>query len=109
MFDSIREWLSKWWTYLFLGLGVLVLLLKGKRTFQPQPPTVDTTKVTEATKEKLDELDRKGAEEQRALEQRRTSELNGVVKAIDADTPKLLEDSDALNRYLHDVGSETRK
>lgn len=109
MFDSIREWLSKWWTYLLLGLGVFVLLFRGRRTFQPQPPTVDTTKVTEATKKELDELDRKSVEEQRALEQRRVSELEGVVKAIDADTPKLLEDPDALNRYLHDTGKATRQ
>lgn len=109
MFESIREWLSKWWTYLLLGAGVLVLLFRGKRTFQPQPPTVDVTKVTEATSGKLHELDRKNAEEQQALEQQRTSELEGVVKAIDEDTPKLLEDADALNRYLHDTGKDVRK
>ncbi len=109
MFDSIREWLSKWWTYLLLGVGVLVLLFRGKRTFQPQPPTVDTTKVTEATKVELDELDRKGAEEQRALELQRVSELKGVVKAIDDASPKLLEDSNALNKYLHDTGKATRQ
>lgn len=109
MFDSIREWLSKWWTYLLLGVGVLVLLFRGKRTFQPQPHTVDTTKVTEATKVELDELDRKGAEEQRALELQRVSELKGVVKAIDDASPKLLEDSNALNKYLHDTGKATRQ
>lgn len=109
MFDSIREWLSKWWTYLLLGVGVLVLLFRGKRTFQPPPPTVDTTKVTEATKEKLDELDRKSAEEQRALDLQRVSELKGAVKAIDDASPKLLEDVDALNRYLHDTGKATRQ
>lgn len=109
MWASVREWLSRWWTFLLLGGGVLALLFRGRRTFQPQPPTVDTTKVTEATKVELDELDRKGAEEQRALEQRQAAELDGVVKAIDADAPKLLEDPDALNRYLHDTGKATRQ
>lgn len=109
MWASVREWLSRWWAFLLLGGGVLVLLFRGKRTFQPQPPMVDTTKVEKATKTELEELDRKNAEEQRVLEQRRASELEGVVKAIDADTPKLLEDPDALNRYLHDTGKATRQ
>lgn len=109
MWSSLKEWLSKWWTYLLLGAGVLVLLFRGKRTFQPQPPAVDTTKVVEATKGKLDELDRKSAEEQQALELQRVSELKGVVKAIDDASPKLLEDVDALNRYLHDTGKATRQ
>lgn len=109
MWASVREWLSRWWAFLLLGGGVLALLFKGRRTFQPQPPTVDTTKVTEATKSKLDELDRKSAEEQQALDTQRAAELEGVVKAIDDASPKLLEDADALNRYLHDTGKEVRK
>lgn len=110
MFDSIREWLSKWWTYLLLGLGVLVLLFRGRRALDiHQAPTVDTTKVDEATKEQINKLAREHAEELRLLEQRRASELEGVVKAIDADTPKLLEDPDALNKYLHDTGKATRQ
>lgn len=109
MWASVREWLSRWWTFLLLGGGVLALLFRGRRTFQPQPPTVDTTKVVEATRAELDELDRKSAEEQRARDLQRVSELKGVVKAIDDASPKLLEDADALNRYLHDTGKATRQ
>jgi uncharacterized protein (UPF0262 family) len=31
------------------------------------------------------------------------------VKAIDDASPKLLEDVDALNRYLHNTGKATRQ
>lgn len=109
MWSRVREWLSKWWTYLLLGAGFVVLLLRGRRSTYEQPAPVDITKVVAKTEAELAAADDAHVKELEALDKKRADELNGAVDGMDARTPGLLEDSEALNRYLLDTGKDVRK
>lgn len=122
MLARLRDWLVRSWRWLVAGLALVlagvvagvVLVLRRREPSPPPSPTIDpdARRVVEAEEARADAVEKKlDAEATKAVDDARRAhdaETDAVVKAEEARAPELVQDPDAVNAFLHDVGKSVR-
>lgn len=122
MLARLRDWIVRSWRWLVAGLALVlagvvagvVLVLRRRDPSPPPTPAIDpdARHVIDAEEARADAVEKKlDAEATKAVDDARHAHeeaISGVVRAEEARVPELVDDPDAVNAFLHDVGKSVR-
>jgi len=115
--NKAKPWLAKYWMWIFLPVGVVMLLLgwsrKAKKieVVSTELYEADTKKegIKEELEQKIEELKDERSEKVEDAVEARDEAVSDLVDEQRHDAGKLVDDPTALNAYLQNAGKHVRR